>query len=280
MRRAGPHSGAVVYDYTAQRLLFAVHANVARPPASVEKLYTSTAALALLGPTARLSTTVLGTGTLDGHGTWHGDLYVHGGGDPTLGSSAFDAVYAGGRGALIGALAQRVRAAGIRRVTGHVIADESLFDSILAINLKGVFLGMKYAIPVMLDAGGGAIVNTASASGLVGWKGLSCYAAAKAAVVQMTKSAALDYASTNIRINAICPGMTYTGLAGAKPDDEVPPGGYLPTPMARWGDPAELAAAALFLASDEASFITGAALAVDGGYSASGPMLGRARRPD
>ncbi|CDO89354.1 short-chain dehydrogenase [Mycobacterium triplex] len=151
--------------------------------------------------------------------------------------------------------------------------DEALFDKILAINLKGVFLGMKYAIPTMLDNGGGAIVNTASASGLVGWKGLSCYAAAKAAVVQMTKSAALDYAKTNVRINAICPGMTYTGLAGAKPDDEVPPGGYLPTPMARWGEPAELAAAALFLASDEASFVTGAALAVDGGYSASGPML-------
>ncbi|MCV7425289.1 SDR family NAD(P)-dependent oxidoreductase [Mycobacterium montefiorense] len=156
--------------------------------------------------------------------------------------------------------------------------DEALFDKILAINLKGVFLGMKYAIPAMLDNGGGAIVNTASASGLVGWKGLSCYAAAKAAVVQLTKSAALDYAKTNVRINAICPGMTYTGLAGAKPDDEVPPGGYLPTPMGRWGEPAELAAAALFLASDEASFVTGAALAVDGGYSASGPMLGPARK--
>jgi NAD(P)-dependent dehydrogenase (short-subunit alcohol dehydrogenase family) len=157
--------------------------------------------------------------------------------------------------------------------------DEAMFDTILAINLKGVFLGMKYAIPAMLDAGGGAIVNTASASGLVGWKGLSCYAAAKAAVVQMTKSAALDYAQTNVRINAICPGMTYTGMAGAKPDAEVPPGSYLPTPMARWGEPGELAAAALFLASDEASFITGAALAVDGGYSASGPMIGPPRRP-
>jgi NAD(P)-dependent dehydrogenase (short-subunit alcohol dehydrogenase family) len=155
--------------------------------------------------------------------------------------------------------------------------DEAVFDSILAINLKSVFLGMKYAIPVMLDAGGGAIVNTASASGLVGWRDLSCYAAAKAAVVQMTKSAALDYATTNVRINAICPGMTYTGMAGAKPDAEVPPGDYLPTPMSRWGEPAELAAAALFLASDEASFITGAALAVDGGYSASGPMLSRGR---
>ncbi len=156
--------------------------------------------------------------------------------------------------------------------------DEAVFDTILAINLKGVFLGMKYAIPAMLESGGGAIVNTASASGLVGWKGLSCYAAAKAAVVQMTKSAALDYAQTSVRINAICPGMTYTGMAGGKPGDDVPAGDYLPTPMARWGDPAELAAAALFLASDEASFVTGAALAVDGGYSASGPLLARPRR--
>jgi NAD(P)-dependent dehydrogenase (short-subunit alcohol dehydrogenase family) len=80
-----------------------------------------------------------------------------------------------------------------------------------------------------------------------------------------------------VRINAICPGMTYTGMAGAKPGDEVPAGNYLPTPMARWGEPDELAAAAMFLASDEASFITGAALAVDGGYSASGPMLPRSR---
>ena len=85
----------------------------------------------------------------------------------------------------------------VARTSPWPTPTKSLFDSILAINLKGVFLGMKYAIPAMLDTGGGAIVNTASASGLVGWKGLSCYAAAKAAVVQMTKSAALDYASTN-----------------------------------------------------------------------------------
>jgi len=129
MRLAGPASGAVVYDFTAERLLFAVHANTPRPPASVEKLYTSTAALALLGPTTQLSTTVLGSGSLGADGTWHGDLYLHGGGDPTLGSRAFNAIYADGQGAVIDTLAERVRAAGIRRVTGHVIADESLFDS-------------------------------------------------------------------------------------------------------------------------------------------------------
>jgi NAD(P)-dependent dehydrogenase (short-subunit alcohol dehydrogenase family) len=153
--------------------------------------------------------------------------------------------------------------------------DEDVFDKLVAVNLKGVFLGMKYAIPAMLRTNGGVIINTASASALVGWKGLACYSATKAAVVQMTKSAALDYARKGIRINAICPGMTYTGRAGATPDAAVPDGAHLPTPMARWGDPAELAAAALFLASDAASFITGAALPVDGGYSASGPMLAR-----
>jgi NAD(P)-dependent dehydrogenase (short-subunit alcohol dehydrogenase family) len=158
--------------------------------------------------------------------------------------------------------------------------DEEFFDRLVAVNLRGVFLGMKFALPVMLAAGRGAIVNTASASALVGWKGLACYSAVKAAVVQLTKSAALDYARAGIRINAICPGMTYTGRAGATPDADIPDGAHLPTPMARWGDPAELAAAALFLACDEAGFITGAALPVDGGYSASGPMLARTPRSE
>lgn len=146
--------------------------------------------------------------------------------------------------------------------------DEDLFDSLVAVNLKGVFLGMKYGIAAMLQSGGGSIVNTASAVGLIGWKGLSVYSAAKAGVVQMTKTAALELADTGIRINAICPGMTYTGLAGATPDTEPPSGEHLPTPMKRWGHPDELAAAALFLASDESSFITGTAIAVDGGLVA------------
>ncbi len=155
--------------------------------------------------------------------------------------------------------------------------DDALFDELVAVNLKGVFLGMKHAIPAMLDNGGGSIVNTASAAGLVGWQGLSVYSATKAGVVQLTKSAALDYAETGIRINAICPGMTYTGFAGAAPDSEPPSGAHLPTPMKRWGRPGELAAAALFLASDESSFVTGAAIPVDGGYTASGPPVTRGR---
>jgi NAD(P)-dependent dehydrogenase (short-subunit alcohol dehydrogenase family) len=142
------------------------------------------------------------------------------------------------------------------------------WDSVLDVNLKGVFIGMKFGIPAMLRAGGGSIVNTASAAALTGWKGHAIYGAAKAGVVQLTKAAALDYAKRNIRVNAICPGMTWTGLVPGYEEHPVPPADapVPPQPMARWGLPTELAAAALFLASDEASFITGVALPVDGGY--------------
>jgi NAD(P)-dependent dehydrogenase (short-subunit alcohol dehydrogenase family) len=156
-----------------------------------------------------------------------------------------------------------------------VAVDEDAFDAMLALNLKSVFLGMKHALPVMLAAGRGSIVNTASAAGLVGFKGMAIYSAAKAGVVQLTKSAALDYADTGVRINAICPGLTYTGRAGGAPDEAPPPRANLPTPMQRWGATDELAAAALFLASDESSFVTGAAIPVDGGYVAGGPPIFR-----
>jgi NAD(P)-dependent dehydrogenase (short-subunit alcohol dehydrogenase family) len=146
---------------------------------------------------------------------------------------------------------------------------EENFDNVVAVNLKGVFLGMKYGIEAMLRSGGGSVVNTASAAGLVGWQGHGVYAAAKGGVIQMTKCAALDYAQCGIRVNAICPGTTWTGLVKASVVHAVPPAGAtVPpgTPMNRWGLPTELAAAALFLASDESSFITGVALPVDGGY--------------
>jgi NAD(P)-dependent dehydrogenase (short-subunit alcohol dehydrogenase family) len=150
--------------------------------------------------------------------------------------------------------------------------DEDAFDAQIAVHLKGVFLGMKYGIPAMLRGGGGSIINTASAAGLVGWKDLAPYSAAKGGVVLLTMSAALDYAESGIRINAICPGMTWTGLAGggagASRGSTPPPGSRPEQPMNRWGLPHELAAAALFLASDESSFITGAAIPVDGGYVA------------
>lgn len=147
---------------------------------------------------------------------------------------------------------------------------EDLYDTVHAVNLKGVFLGMKYGIPLMLKSGGGSIINTASAAGVVGWMGHSVYAAAKAGVLQMTKCAALDYAEQNIRVNAICPGYTWTGLVPAsKTMPEPPPGAQVPVvPMKRWGRASDIANAALFLASDESAYVTGVTLPVDGGYCA------------
>jgi NAD(P)-dependent dehydrogenase (short-subunit alcohol dehydrogenase family) len=146
---------------------------------------------------------------------------------------------------------------------------EETYDNVHAVNLKGVFLGMKYGIIAMLRTAGGSIVNTASAVGLVGWKHHSVYGAAKGGVIQLTRCAALDYAQQGIRVNAICPGTTWTGLVKASATNPTPPHDAKPpanVPMNRWGLASELAAAALFFASDESSYITGTALPVDGGY--------------
>jgi NAD(P)-dependent dehydrogenase (short-subunit alcohol dehydrogenase family) len=143
------------------------------------------------------------------------------------------------------------------------------WDQVHSVNIKGVFLGMKYGITSMLKTGGGAIVNISSASGLVGWKHHSIYGAAKAGVNQLTKAAALDYAGQKIRVNAVLPGTMWTGLVKqSKEFPEPPPGTFrLPgIPMDRWGLASDIAFAALFLASDEASYVTGVLLPVDGGY--------------
>jgi NAD(P)-dependent dehydrogenase (short-subunit alcohol dehydrogenase family) len=146
---------------------------------------------------------------------------------------------------------------------------DDLFDRLVAVNLRGVFLGIKYAVPALRASGGGSIISTASATGLVGRKGIAAYGCTKGGVVALTMGAALDFASDNIRVNCICPGMIYTGRAGARPDNTAPvPGRQLPFPMGRWGTPREIATAAVFLASDDSSFITGVALPVDGGYVA------------
>jgi NAD(P)-dependent dehydrogenase (short-subunit alcohol dehydrogenase family) len=146
---------------------------------------------------------------------------------------------------------------------------EENFDQVVAVNLKGVFLGMKFGIAALLRHDGGSVINTASAAGLVGWKANSVYSATKGGVVQITRSAALDVADLGVRVNAICPGMTWTGLVAASKKHPLPPADARPplsVPMARWGVPGDIASAALFLASDESSFITGTALPVDGGY--------------
>jgi NAD(P)-dependent dehydrogenase (short-subunit alcohol dehydrogenase family) len=148
-------------------------------------------------------------------------------------------------------------------------------------NIKGAFLGMKHGIAAMLKTGGGSIVNTTSASGVVGWKGHSVYGAAKAGVNQLTKTAALDYSDRNIRINAIAPGTMWTGLVAASKVHEEPPADY-PTlagiPLGRWGLAKDIAYAALYLASDEAAYVTGVVLPVDGGYCIGFSGMG-AERP-
>ena len=143
------------------------------------------------------------------------------------------------------------------------------WDRIHSVNLRGVFFGIKYGAIAMMKTGGGAIVNITSASGVVGWKGHSIYGAAKAAANQLTRTAALDYADHGIRVNAVAPGTIWTGLVPASREHPTPPPGVVRLagiPLDRWGLATEIAAAALFLASDEAAYITGTVLPVDGGY--------------
>jgi D-alanyl-D-alanine carboxypeptidase/D-alanyl-D-alanine-endopeptidase (penicillin-binding protein 4) len=126
---AGPDAGAAVYDLSGRTWLLTLRDGVKRPPASVEKLFTSIAVLRKLGPDAELQTTVLGTGQLGAGGVWHGDLYLRGGGDPTFGDGAFNRTWELGYGPAASELAGQLEAAGIRRVTGALIGDPSLFDA-------------------------------------------------------------------------------------------------------------------------------------------------------
>lgn len=162
----------------------------------------------------------------------------------------------------------------------HLQSTE-LWDKVHATNIRGAFLGMKHGIASMLKTGGGAIVNTTSASALVGWKHHSVYGAAKAGVNQLTKAAALDYSDQNVRINAVAPGTMWTGLVEASKTHAAPPSDFpvlAGIPMGRWGLAQDIANAALFLASDEAAYITGVILPVDGGYSIGFSGMG-AERP-
>jgi NAD(P)-dependent dehydrogenase (short-subunit alcohol dehydrogenase family) len=148
------------------------------------------------------------------------------------------------------------------------------WDRVHGVNLRGVFFCLKYGITSMLQTGGGSVVNIASSSALVGWRHHGVYGAAKAGVVQLTKIAALDYAEHGIRVNAICPGTIWTGLVASsqlhvEPPSDAPRASGIP--IDRWGLASEIATAALFLASDEAAYVTGTALPVDGGYAIGYP---------
>ncbi len=127
LSQAGPQSGALVFDLDAQTELFGLRPTVKRPPASVEKLWTTAALMDKLGPNARLHTTLLGTGSLR-HGVWHGNLYLRGGGDPTFGDPTFNRVWMFGNGPTANQLTQQLGRRGITRVTGQIYADETLFD--------------------------------------------------------------------------------------------------------------------------------------------------------
>jgi NAD(P)-dependent dehydrogenase (short-subunit alcohol dehydrogenase family) len=140
------------------------------------------------------------------------------------------------------------------------------FDRVIAVNLRGVFLGIKYALPFMRERGSGSIINTASAAGLIGIPMAAIYAASKGGIIQLTKAAAVECAAAGVRINAICPGMIDTPLT-ADMDPQMVEGAIQMTPMARRAQPEEIATVALFLATDDASFVTGSALSADGGLT-------------
>jgi serine-type D-Ala-D-Ala carboxypeptidase/endopeptidase (penicillin-binding protein 4) len=130
LAKGGPQTGALVYDLTAKTPLFALRADVGRPPASVEKLYTTVATLTELGPSAQLQTTIVGTGHLGPGGVWDGNLYLVGGGDPTLGDGAFNRNWEQGYGPTANQLVSQLQQDGIKRVTGWVIGDAALFDEL------------------------------------------------------------------------------------------------------------------------------------------------------
>jgi NAD(P)-dependent dehydrogenase (short-subunit alcohol dehydrogenase family) len=152
-------------------------------------------------------------------------------------------------------------------------ADCSLqnWDRVISINLQGVFLGMKYAIPEMLKNGGGVIINNASVAGIVGFQGIPAYCASKGGVIQLTKTAALEYAKQGIRVNAICPGVIRTPMVERflGNNEQAEKTFEALEPVGRFGRPEEVAQLALFLASDDSSFCTGAPFVVDGGLVAA-----------
>ena len=161
--------------------------------------------------------------------------------------------------------------AGIIRRASVVETSEEEWDQVMATNVKSVFLLSKYAIPIMAEAGGGVIINTASNWGLVGGQNAASYCASKGAVVLLTKAMAVDHAAQNIRVNCICPGDTDTPMLRSearqlgKPWEQFLSESARAHLLQRVARPEEIAQAALYLASDASSFVTGTALVVDGG---------------
>jgi NAD(P)-dependent dehydrogenase (short-subunit alcohol dehydrogenase family) len=162
-----------------------------------------------------------------------------------------------------------VNNAGIEGRFGPVqSAEEADFDSIIGVNLKGVWHGLKYEIPHMLAHGGGAIVNTASSAGVTGIANVALYTASKHAVVGLTKATALELARSNVRVNAVAPGPVDTGLLHRMVAGHIDVAAIAESvPMGRVSRPHEIAGAILWLCSDSASYVTGHTLVVDGGLT-------------
>lgn len=166
--------------------------------------------------------------------------------------------------------------AGIFEFGTVVDCSEEAWDRMMAVNLKSMFLTCKYAIPKMLEVGGGSIVNVASVGALVGVENATAYAASKGGVVQLTKSIALDFGQRNVRANCICPGSIETPMLhqvwshekGETPMEAIREEYKHGRPLGRIGRPSDIANAAVYLASDESQFVTGTCLTVDGGIVA------------
>lgn len=165
--------------------------------------------------------------------------------------------------------------AGIATIEPLIESTEESFDQTIAINLKGVWLGMKYAIPEMIKSRGGSIINVSSINADAAQRGLSIYSASKGGVISMSRTAAVEYARQNIRVNVIKPGVIKTPMVESQMKDY--PGVFKriesETPQGRLGEPEEVAALALFLASDESSYITGQKFTIDGGIEADGHIF-------
>jgi NAD(P)-dependent dehydrogenase (short-subunit alcohol dehydrogenase family) len=158
-----------------------------------------------------------------------------------------------------------VNNAGVQVRSVGIEAEDHEWDLITAVNQRGVFLGMRAVIPGMVSKGGGSIVNVASVAAIVGLSGSIPYQGSKAAVLGLTRGAAVSYGRDNIRVNAICPGLVVTGMTETASTEAVE-AMKRQIPLGRDGRPEEIAAAVVFLASDESSYITGVALPIDGGY--------------
>lgn len=146
--------------------------------------------------------------------------------------------------------------------------DVVAFDKTLEVNVRGTFLTMKYGIPLIADSGGGSVINLASIAGLVAQPGAAAYIASKGAVLMMTRAAALDYARRGVRVNAICPGTIETPMIESLPRERIAALEEL-HPVGRLGQAKDIAATAVFLASEDCTFATGASFIIDGGRTAT-----------